>query len=100
MIRPQKTYHPYKIALTAVYGMIFLFGLAQFLLTNTLVTYGAQINTSDTKAQALMQENILLTQQVAVAKSLATLEARAVLAGFIKPTGILYLDDQPAVAVR
>jgi hypothetical protein len=94
------TYHPFRIAQTIVYGLIVLFGLAQFLLTNTLVTYGARINSSDTKAQTLMQENVLLTQQVAVAKSLATLEARAEASGFVKPTGILYLDDKPAVAVR
>jgi hypothetical protein len=74
--------------------------ITQFVISNELAAYGNRLDGYEQKISELMHENQILFKQLAVSRSLSSIENQAITAGFVKTTAYLQVQTDQPVALR
>jgi hypothetical protein len=80
--------------------LIVLLTVFQLILSNDLASVGRTVEEMDKHADITKEENQLLVRQLAILRSLDTIETKAKEKGFIKAGTYLTISDSQSVALR
>jgi hypothetical protein len=83
-----------------LFPIILLLILFQFILSNELASVGSKVEKMDMHADITKEENQLLAKQVAMLRSLDTIEQKAKANGFVKAVTFLTISNAQSVALR
>jgi high-affinity nickel permease len=78
---------------------VFILGLSEIIVANSMVTLGKQVKTINDELDVLINENEALERKIASASSLSTIEFRARNLGFVERAKTLRLG-QESLSVR